>query len=116
MISDRFPDPERYAWFREHSQAIIKQCRREVQSVPDWQNNPLAVYVPGGDGKYPSFWVRDAVMICRSGLIPLAEMMAMCRLILVMQNQAETRFLANGLRITPWAIADHINLPGLGHQ
>lgn len=110
-----FPDSEHHTWFAEHTREIIARCRRTAASVPGWQDEPLTVYLPGGDNKYPSFWIRDAVMQCRSGLVPLPEMLAICRTILAFQHGPEEKKLANGLRITPWAIPDHINLPGIGN-
>ncbi len=110
----KYPDHERFVWFEEHARTIIGSCRRVAASVPGWRADAVAVYVPGGDDKYPSFWIRDAVMQCRSGLIPEGEMLDMLRIMLRFQNGPQVRRLANGLRVTPWAFADHINLPGLG--
>lgn len=109
-----FPDNERYAWFEKHTAEIIRRCKRTVTSVPGFSDKPVTVYVPGGDDKYPSFWMRDAIMECRSGFIPLSEMEDMARIIFTFQNGPDIRQLAHRLRVDPWAIADHIVLPGLG--
>lgn len=101
-------------WFISHARKVIGRCRRRVAAVPGLLDAPANVYVPSGDGKYPSLWVRDAVMQCRSGLIPAADMEALLRLILACQNGPTMRRLKNGLRVDPWAVADHVNLPGLG--
>lgn len=93
---------------------IIGKCRRETIAPVDGEERPVIVYVPGGDNKYPSFWIRDAVMQCAAGIIPIEEMSVMLDIILSQQNDKKTRALKNGLRILPWAFADHINLPGLG--
>lgn len=111
-----FPDTERYKWFERHCRTIIERCRRTAGAVPGFLDEPVTVYVPGGDDKYPSFWVRDAVMQCRCGVIDAGLMQTMLRVILSFQNGPDSRQLANGLRIGPWAVADHINLPGLGNE
>jgi len=89
---------------------------RKAESVPGFSGTPVVFYVPGGDNKYPSFWIRDFVMICRSGLVRVEVMRNLLRLILSNQNGAARRELANGLRVDPWAIPDHINLPGAVHD
>ena len=94
------------AWLTEHAGRVLAHCRR--------QSGDFAFYVPGGDDKYPAFWIRDAVMQARSGLIPERECREMLRVILEHQNGPEERSLAHGLRVEPWAIADHIVLPGFG--
>jgi len=101
-------------WFESHSQKIIKKCRRTVTSVPGLYDHEATVYVPGGDDKYPAFWIRDAVMQCRSGFVSREEMERMLNITLFYQNGPQLRELENGLRVLPWAIADHIILPGLG--
>jgi len=109
-----FPDKNRFEWFEGHSRSVIEKCRRMALSVPGFCSNPVTVYLPGGDDKYPSFWIRDAVMECRASFISVAEMKTMLSVILHHQNGSMRRELANGLHIDPWAIPDHINLPGLG--
>ncbi|MCM8820687.1 MAG: hypothetical protein NC932_01880 [Candidatus Omnitrophica bacterium] len=110
-----FPDTKSYKYIERHTAYVIKKCRRKV-SVPYFPRNNVFVYIPGGDEKYPSFWIRDAVMQCRSGFIPFDEMKTMLGIILFFQNGQEYRKLANNLCITPWAIPDHINLYGLGTE
>jgi len=109
-----FPDKKSYDWLEKHAANIVRRCLRRVPSVPGFSEKPVTIYVPGGDDKYPSFWIRDAVMQCRSGCIPPGEMETMLKIILSFQNGPESRALAHHLRVTPWAIPDHINLPGLG--
>jgi|GEM_PF-1381895 len=108
-----FPDTERFLWLEDHTRAILERCRRVATSVPGYSSDPLTIYVPGGDNKYPSFWIRDAVMQCRSGLIDVSTMENMLGTILAHQNGPTQRPLAHGIRVDPWAIPDHINLPGL---
>lgn len=111
-----FPDVERFQWFSGLTGKTIDKCKRTAFAVPGYSDSPVTVYVPGGDNKYPAFWIRDAVMQCRSGLIEISVMKTMLEIILFFQNGPECRSLENGLRVTPWAIPDHINLPGLGNS
>ncbi|MCM8768759.1 MAG: hypothetical protein NC911_03640 [Candidatus Omnitrophica bacterium] len=111
-----FPDPKNFSWLEKHTRKVIKHCRRVANFVPGFSTHSVTVYVPGGDDKYPSFWIRDAVMQCRSGLIPAKEMETMIKVTLAFQNRPETQMLANRLQIPPWAIPDHIILPGLGSE
>lgn len=106
-------DPQRVSWFESHARKIVSQCARVTTLPPSGTQGPPTVYLPGADNKYPSFWVRDAVMQCRSGLIPIEHALGMLQIILTHQNGPVPRNLAHGLRIDPWAVADHINLPGL---
>jgi len=110
-----FPDNERFRWFEAHARTVVAKCRREANAVPGFSEAPVPFFVPGGDDKYPSFWIRDFVMECRSGFIPSDAMRTLLRLILRYQNGPRRCDLANGLRVDPWAIADHINLPGVGN-
>ena len=108
-----FPDKARFSWFESHSQKIVECCRRTT-ALPGISDTPVSIYVPGGDDKYPSFWIRDFVMECRSGFIDVKTMETALRFFLVHQNGPEKRDLANGLRIDPWSIPEHINVPGVG--
>ncbi|MDD5708203.1 MAG: hypothetical protein PHR35_19970 [Kiritimatiellae bacterium] len=109
-----FPARDQFSWLESHARRVVEHCRRVAPTIPGFAETPVPFYVPGGDDKYPSFWVRDFVMQCRSGCIPLDEMRTLLRLILHNQNGPRRRDLANGLRVDPWAIPDHINLPGVG--
>lgn len=109
-----FPDGERYAWLEGHTRTVIERCHRVAAPLTGCYDSPKSVYVPGGDDKYPSFWIRDAVMTCASGLVPSEDIRDMLEIILAHQNGPKARKPAHGLRIDPWAIPDHINLPGLG--
>ncbi|MBU0715421.1 MAG: hypothetical protein KJ964_08705 [Verrucomicrobia bacterium] len=109
-----FPDLDHYTWFEAHTETIIAKCKRTAISVPGVTDQPFVFYVPGGDDKYPSFWIRDAGMQCRSGFISRETMETMLQVILWFQNGPRQRNLAHGLRVDPWSIPDHINLPGVG--
>ena len=116
-----FPDKERFEWFENIARKIVEKCARKASSVPNFSDGPVTIHVPGGDDKYPSFWVRDAVMQCRSGFIDASTMETMLRIILHHQNGSEGREIPDVIdmakcRVDPWSIADHINLPGLGNE
>ena len=78
-----FPDDERFRWFESHTRRIVERCCRTADAVPGFPPAPLRFYVPGGDDKYPSFWIRDFVMSCRSGFIETDVMQTLLRLILL---------------------------------
>jgi hypothetical protein len=107
---------EPFAWFSNHAEYIVNKCKRTVTSVPGLYDYEIEIYVPGGDDKYPAFWVRDAIMQCRSGFISNETMQQMLEIILFYQNGKCCKNLEHGLKILPWAIADHIILPGLGNE
>lgn len=69
--------------------------------------------LPSGDGKYDSFWVRDAAMMAESGLVPNADLKRFVDIFAsYAQNGSETVFLENRLEIPPYAVADHVNYDG----
>ena len=71
------------------------------------------VLLPSGDEKYISFWVRDAAMMAESGLVSNADLKRYIEIIATCgQNGSQTRTLGNGLRVPPFAVADHINYDG----
>jgi len=107
---------ELFEWFSNHAEYIINKCKRTVTSVPGLYDSEIEIYVPGGDDKYPAFWMRDAIMQCRSGFISKERMQQMLEIILFYQNGKCFKNLEHGLKILPWAIADHIVLPGLGDE
>ena len=109
-----FPDKERFEWFEAHARTVVAHCRRTTV-LPGISDTPVGIYVPGGDDKYPSFWIRDYVMQCRFGFIDGVEMKTALLFFLSHQNGSERRELANGLRLDPWSIPDHINVPGGGN-
>lgn len=73
----------------------------------------INVLLPSGDEKYRSFWVRDAAMMAESGLVENVDLKRYVEIIATHgQNGASERCLENGLRVPPFAIADHINYDG----
>ena len=71
------------------------------------------VLVPSGDGFYPSFWVRDCVMMAESGLLDDKLMKEYIEIFATHgQNGGKQIELENGLCIPPYACADHINYDG----
>lgn len=89
---------------------ILASCRVERLCRFYGEERILPVFLPGGDGKYHSFWVRDTAMCALSGLIPnddlrhYVDYMALCG-----QNGAQPRRLQHGQVVPPWTLADHIN-------
>ena len=60
--------------------------------------------LPSGDGKYDSFWVRDAAMMAESGLVPNADLKRFVDIFAsYAQNGSETVFLENRLEVPPTA-------------
>lgn len=116
MDKNRFISDEEIGFLKEIAGKIIEKCRREAIAMVNGTEQRVNVYVPGGDDKYPSFWIRDAIMQCSSGMIPVEEMTTMLDIIMLYQNADKTRHLEYGLRILPWSFADHINLKGLGDK
>lgn len=79
----------------------------------DFATAPTPLLLPSGDEKYVAFWVRDAAMMAESGLIPSADLRRYVALTATYgQNRAQTRHLAHGLEVPPFAVADHINYNG----
>lgn len=115
MDSNGFLSEQAMGFLKRAADEVIGKCQRRASAMTDGGQEQVNVYVPGGDDKYPSFWVRDAIMQCSSGVIPVSEMTTMLDIILRHQNGKDTRHLEHGLRVLPWAFADHINLKELGY-
>lgn len=97
----------------EIAQSTLAACRFEKDCRYYGAERRLPVFLPAGDDKYPSFWVRDCVMSSLSGLMAdddllhYIEYIALCG-----QNGPEPRALQHALRVPPFAVADHINYNG----
>ncbi len=98
------------AYLKERAEDVLRRSTVTVSACYDGERKDTAVLIPGGDNKYPSFWVRDCCMNTLCGLVSTEDIR---RYITIMashgQNGAETVNLKNGLVIPPWAMADHIN-------
>jgi hypothetical protein len=70
------------------------------------------LFMPGGRGGYPAFWIRDFAMSLDSGLISPVAIAHHLRLIARSQNGSQARPLRHGLRVPPFAVPDHINFDG----
>ena len=98
---------------RDIAERTLEACRKTERCAYYGEERELPVFVPAGDGKYPSFWVRDCAMCATSGLMAsrdlrrYVEYVALCG-----QNGADERRLSHGLSVPPYAVADHINLNG----
>jgi hypothetical protein len=101
-----------HMWLADMAHRVLGQCRTERVINIDGTARLLTLYVPSGDMKYKSFWVRDAAMMASCGLIPTDEIRGWLDLVAAAQNGPAPRILANGLQVPPWSIADHINDDG----
>lgn len=91
----------------EYTTEILKKCRinRDINGIL------YKFYVPSGDMKYSSFWIRDFFYITESGLIKGERIRKLIEFIAERQNEKEKK-LKNGLSIPEGAIPDHINFDG----
>ena len=95
------------------AQKTIADCCFVKDTTYDGIPGKTTLLLPSGDEKYVSFWVRDCAMMAESGLIPDEELKKYVEIIaLYGQNGEETVYLAHGLTVPPFAIADHINYNG----
>ena len=53
----------------EIAQSTLAACRFEKDCRYYGAERRLPVFLPAGDDKYPSFWVRDCAMSSLSGLM-----------------------------------------------
>ncbi|NLB37975.1 MAG: hypothetical protein GX810_01830 [Clostridiales bacterium] len=92
---------------------VIQECTFEHDCGYLGQQQRMRVFLPSGDNKYSSFWVRDCSMTSLSGEMPLEDIR---RYVMIIahngQNGSTPRYLANGLVVPPYAVADHINFDG----
>jgi len=94
---------------------VVQACRVQPgQSVNGSPANTVGytLIMPGGNGGYPAFWVRDFAMSLGSGCITPQEMSDQLQLIAQSQNGSNALNLANGLIVPPYAIPDHIEFNG----
>ena len=105
-------DQETIEYFREKALYVLEKCRLEKEIFIEGNNHHMTLRIPSGDLSYPSFWVRDAIMMASSGLIPAEEIRSWLYLIASAQNGSANRILENGLQVPPWSIPDHINYDG----
>ncbi len=61
---------------------------------------------------YPAFWTRDPAWIAEGGLAGAEEAWGWLSLLCETMNGPETRLLASGATIPPFAVADHVNMDG----
>jgi hypothetical protein len=101
------------AFLRELAAATIESARiRPGQSRGGMGPNSTGNTVISPGGNYPALWTRDFAMSLDCGLISAEEIRSHLRLIAQTQNGEQTRRLASGARVPPFAIVDHINLAG----
>ena len=101
-------------YLRSLARTVIAECTFERECAYFGAPQPMRTFLPAGDNKYPSFWVRDCAMASLSGEMPLDDMKRYVEIIARCgQNGPVTRSLENGLVVPPYAVADHINFNGL---
>ena len=103
------------AFLSQMTSDVVQACRVQPgQSVNGSPANTVGytLIMPGGNGGYPAFWVRDFAMSLGSGCITPQEMSDQLQLIAQSQNGSNALNLANGLIVPPYAIPDHIEFNG----
>ncbi len=106
-------DRERYDYLKSVAAEVLEQCTFERQCEYFGKSEIMRVAVPSGDGKYPSFWVRDCAMMAESGLFSREDCRRYIQIIIRHGiNGPEMKTLKNGLSVPPYAVADHINYDG----
>lgn len=95
---------------KEIAVSVLNQCTRTI-TIPDV--GEIQIVVPSGDMKYPSFWIRDSVMMAESGLLSAEFILEWLRFIARFGQSGEnTISLQHELSVPAWSIADHINFDG----
>ncbi len=98
---------------KQLAQETIQDCTFRKEVAMESGLNQIDLLLPSGDEKYKSFWVRDAAMMAESLLVDSANLKQYIELIATCgQNGRETLYLDNGLKVPPYAVADHINYNG----
>jgi hypothetical protein len=110
-----FAQSQEVAFLSQMTSDVVQACR--VQSGQSVNGSPpnsvgFTLIMPGGNGGYPAFWVRDFAMSLDSGFITALEMSNQLQLVAQAQNGSNALNLANGLIVPPYAIPDHIEFNG----
>ncbi len=106
-------DLERYDYLKKMALEVLEACTFEQKCDYFGESELMRIAVPSGDGKYPSFWVRDCAMMAESGLFSREDWKRYIQIIARYGiNGSKTRTLQNGLSVPPYAVADHINYDG----
>ena len=95
------------------AERTVRDCTFQKSVEFSGKKERINLLLPSGDEKYASFWVRDAAMMAQSGLVPDEDLKSYIEIIARAQNGEAERHLENGLKIPPYAIADHINYDGV---
>ncbi|HPF56637.1 MAG TPA: hypothetical protein PLV03_08870, partial [Clostridiales bacterium] len=61
-------DRERLDYLKQMASEVLEACTFEQKCDYLRESEIMRIAVPSGDGKYPSFWVRDCAMMAESGL------------------------------------------------
>ncbi|MEO6829628.1 MAG: hypothetical protein ABI164_07435, partial [Acidobacteriaceae bacterium] len=97
----------------DQARAIVDSARLIPGQANGKQRNltPYTVHVPGGNMGYPAFWVRDAVMMLDSDLIPLSELEGWIHLMSSVVRDRDWN-IRPGVVVPAFALPDHIDLDG----
>lgn len=105
--------PEDLEYLQRTAVRVLESCRTIREIACGGPRKQIVLYLPSGDLKYPSFWIRDAALMAESGLIPPERIAGWLDLIAAAgQNGPAPLRLENGLLVPPWSIADHVNFDG----
>lgn len=105
--------PSDETFLREQARLIMQSAElRASETSGKWRNTTsYTLHVPGGNMGYPAFWVRDAVMMLGTDLIPSAEIEGWIRLIASTIRQDDW-IVRPGVHVPAYAVPDHINFDG----
>ncbi len=103
---------EKLTYLRSLAQSTVDACTiTKPTSYSDEAETPLLL--PSADEHYRSLWVRDCAMMAESGLVKAELLRKYVEIIAAHGQNGDTELeLENGLRVPPYAVADHINYDG----
>ena len=97
-------------YFKSLAQKTINDCFIKKETWFKGSLEEQRIFLPAGDEKYKSFWPVDAIFSSRCGLMSSEELKDIIDIIFNFgQNGNQVLKLENGLKVPPYAIADHIN-------
>lgn len=102
-----------YEYLERLAKKTIADCTFTKEFDFSGNIQEVDLLLPSGDGKYPSFWVRDSIMMVESGLVSIELVEKYIEIFAAYgQNGEETLELENGLSVPPFAVCDHVNYTG----
>ena len=102
-----------YEYLEKLAKKTITDCTFTKEFDFSGNLREIDLILPSGDGKYPSFWVRDSIMMIESGLVSVELVEKYIEIFATYgQNGENTIELENGLSVPPFAVCDHVNYNG----